>query len=326
VITDHDKIGWEGSAMQTAGIIGAGLIGRAWAVVFARAGWRVFITDSMPAAQERAPALLAESFEQLAAAGLIDDPKGAAARITCVASLAETVSQADLVQECGPETVAAKQALFAALDAAAPPGAVIASSSSAIVASLYTEGLAGRARCLVAHPVNPPHLVPVVELCAAPWTSAETVARARTLYEQAGQVPVTVKSEVEGFVLNRLQGALLSEALRLVGDGIISPQDLDRTVSDGLGLRWAFTGPFATIEMNAPGGIPDYCARFGGFYRRLAADAAPPEVWDAPNIARVAEAWGAAPDKLEIEQRSALRDKRLAALLALKRARPGENS
>jgi 3-hydroxyacyl-CoA dehydrogenase len=312
--------------MHSAGIIGAGLIGRAWAVVFARAGWRVRITDSDAAALARAPALLAESFEQLAAAGLLDDPKGAAARIACVASLAETVAEADLVQECGPETVAAKQTLFAALDAATPSGGIIASSSSAIVASLYSESLAGRARCLVAHPVNPPHLVPIVELCPAPWTAPETVTRARSLYEQAGQVPVTVRREVEGFVVNRLQGALLSEALRLVGEGIISPQDLDRTVSDGLGLRWAFIGPFATIEMNAPGGIPDYCSRFGGFYRRLAADSAPPEVWDAANIARVAEAWGAAPDKAEIEQRSALRDKRLAALIALKRARPGENS
>ncbi len=115
--------------------------------------------------------------------------------------------------------------------------------------------------------------MPVVELCGAPWTSADTIARARTVYESIGQVPVTVKREVEGFILNRLQGALLAEAFRLVGEGYVSPQDLDHTIKDGLGLRWSFMGPFETIELNAPGGMPDYCARYTGFYKRLQAAA-----------------------------------------------------
>ena len=310
--------------MQIA-VIGAGLIGRAWAIVFARAGWQVRLTDTDAATFARAPGLLAESCRDLQAAGLLDDPAAALARIHPVPTLEAAVAGVDLVQECGPEQLAAKQALFAALDAAAPADAILASSSSAIVASLYTEGLAGRARCLVAHPVNPPHLVPIVELCPAPWTDPAVVARARTLYEAAGQVPVALTREVEGFVVNRLQGALLTEALRLVGEGVISPQDLDKCIADGLGLRWAFIGPFATIEMNAPGGIPDYCARFGGFYRRLAAEPAPPTVWDAPTAARVAEAWGPPPDRADMERLSAWRDKRLAALAALKRRRPGEH-
>ena len=174
----------------------------------------------------------------------------------------------------------------------------------------------------MAHPVNPPHLVPVVELCGAPWTAPEVIARARTFYESVGQVPITVNREVEGFVLNRLQGALLAEAFRLVGEGVVSPQDLDRTVRDGLGLRWSFMGPFATIALNAPGGMADYCARYTGFFRRLAGEPAGPEVWDASNVERVLAAWGDEPGPDEVASRSLWRNARLAALQAHKRAQP----
>ncbi len=153
------------------------------------------------------------------------------------------------------------------------------------------KALPGRARCLVGHPVNPPHLVPLVELCGTPWTSPESIDRARNIYREIGQVPVTINREINGFVLNRLQGALLAEAFRLVGEGYISAEDLDHTVKDGLGLRWSFLGPFETIELNAPGGIPDYCARYTGFYRELASAAAGPEVYQSPNVDRVIAAW-----------------------------------
>ena len=173
----------------------------------------------------------------------------------------------ELVIESGPERVEVKIDLFARLDAAAPAGAILASSSSAIVASRFTEKLKGRHRCLVAHPVNPPHVVPIVELSGAPWTSPETVERARAIYGSVGQVPIVVKKEIDGFILNRMQAVLLSEAMRLVGEGYVSAEDLDKTIRDGLGLRWSFMGPFETIELNAPGGIPDYCARFGACSR-----------------------------------------------------------
>jgi len=190
------------------------------------------------------------------------------------------------------------------------------------VASLFTENLDGRHRCLVAHPVNPPHLVPVVELVGSPWTAPETIARAREIYAAVGQVPIVVRREIEGFVLNRLQGALLAEAFRLVGAGVVSPQDLDKTLHDGLGLRWSFMGPFATIELNAPGGIADYCARYAGFYRRLQADPATPAVYDADNIARILAEWGDSPSANELAARVRRRDRRLAALRAHKKAQP----
>jgi 3-hydroxyacyl-CoA dehydrogenase len=193
---------------------------------------------------------------------------------------------------------------------------VLASSTSAIVASRFTAELAGRARCIVGHPVNPPHLVPIVELCGAPWTSDRTRARAREVYQGIGQEPIDVLREVDGFILNRLQGALLGEAFRLVGEGYCTPQDLDKTLSQGLGRRWSFMGPFETIELNAPGGIADYCNRYTGFYRQLQAEPASPEVWDPPTWGKVVAAWGAAPTADQIADKTAWRNERLAALAA----------
>ena len=306
----------------TVAIIGAGLIGRAWAAIFARAGWTVRISDPHVATLHAAPALIAHELASLARHGLCDDPDDAAKRVAICATLANAVEAADFVQENGPETVEAKLAIFAELDRLAPPHAVLASSTSAIVASRFTERLAGRGRCLVGHPVNPPHLIPLVEICGAPWTEPHAIERARTVYAGIGQVPVTVLREIEGFVLNRLQGALLAEAFRLVGEGHVSARDLDQTLKNGLGLRWSFMGPFETIELNAPGGLPDYCARYTGFYKRLAANPAGPEVYDVPNVEVVAAAWPhpATPERIAV--RSAWRNTRLAALAAHKKQQP----
>ncbi len=300
-------------------IVGVGLIGRAWAAIFARAGWNVRLTDPHAPTLAAASNLIRDELRALARHGLADDPDGAAARLTVAASLEEAVDGVEFVQENGPELVEQKKTIFAELDRLAPPGAVLASSTSAITASRFTEALPGRARCLVGHPVNPPHLVPLVELCGAPWTSPETIERARQIYREIGQVPVTVKREINGFVLNRLQGALLAEAFRLVGEGYISAEDLDHTVKDGLGLRWSFLGPFETIELNAPGGIPDYCARYTGFYKELAATAAGPEVYQSPNVDRVIAAWPHQPSPERIATLTQRRNERLAALAAHKK-------
>jgi L-gulonate 3-dehydrogenase len=304
--------------MPRIAIIGAGLIGRSWAIVFSRAGWDVALSDPVEGQSQRALPLIANGLRDLAKHGLVDDVEGAARRVTVAATLESAMADASFVQENAPEKVEDKLALFADLDRLAPPDAILASSTSAIVASRFTEDLAGRHRCLVAHPVNPPHLAPVVELVGAPWTSRETIERARQVYESVGQAPIIVRKEVEGFILNRLQGALLAEAFRLVGEGYVSPQDLDITIKDGLGLRWSFMGPFETIDLNAPGGIADYCERYTGFYRRLQAEPATPAVFEGENVARVVGAWGLAADPGRLSARMAWRDERLAALKAHK--------
>ncbi len=304
---------------RAAAVIGTGLVGRAWAMVFARAGWQVRMYDNAPAQLDAARGLIEASLADQQAAGLIDDAAGTLARISASDRIDAAVANADWVQENLPEAVDIKREVFGIIDALAPPATVLASSTSAICASQFTEALTGRARCLVAHPVNPPHLVPVVELCGAPWTSAATMVRAREVLTEIGQVPILVKREIDGFILNRLQGALLTEAMRLVGEGYVSPEDLDKTLAHGLGLRWSFMGPFETIELNAPGGVADYCARYSGFYQRLAADPPSPDVWRGEQAARVVAALGAPPTDAAIRQRMQRRDRRLLALARHKR-------
>lgn len=309
--------------MTRIAVIGAGLIGRAWSIVFARAGFTVALWDPVPAAVPAARDFIAARLPELAEAGLLADPPAAVlARLHPAASLAEAVAEAAHVQENGPERVEDKRALFAELDRLAPPAAILASSTSGIPASAFTETLAGRARCLVAHPVNPPYLVPLVELCPAPWTAPETVAATRALMERAGQVPVTVKQEREGFVLNRLQGALLAEAFRLLEQDAISPEDLDATIKHGLGLRWSFMGPLETIDLNAPGGLAEYCARFGGLYSRMQREMTPLD-WSEALVARLEAARRAVLPADRLGERTAWRDRRLMALAAHKRGQPG---
>ena len=166
-----------------------------------------------------------------------------------------------------------------ALDRIAPPGTVLASSTSGLPASAFTEGLEHRARCLVVHPINPPHLIPLVEIVPAPWTDAKVVERATALMREVGQSPIQLRREVNGFVVNRLQSAMLSEAFKLVEDGIVSVDEVDRAVSDGLGLRWSFMGPFQTIDLNAKTGVAEYCRNLGPMYYGLAKEQADPRPW-----------------------------------------------
>jgi len=302
-------------------IVGAGLIGRAWAAIFARAGWQVRLTDPHAETLAAAPGLIRDELHALARHGLASDPDGAAARVSVAVSVKDALRDVEFVQENGPENIEQKINIFAELDRLAPADALLVSSTSAIVASRFTEMLPGRARCLVGHPVNPPHLVPLVELCGAPWTAPEAIERARNVYREIGQVPVIINREINGFVLNRLQGALLAEAFRLVGGGFISAEDLDHTMKDGLGLRWSYLGPLETIELNAPGGIPDYCARYTGFYKELASAPAGPDVYQSPNVDKVIAAWPHQPSSERIAALTQRRNEWLASLAAHKASR-----
>ncbi|RMF41159.1 MAG: 3-hydroxyacyl-CoA dehydrogenase [Alphaproteobacteria bacterium] len=277
-------------------VIGAGIVGRGWAISFARAGHEVRLHDNLPEAGAAALNEIAALAADLERSDLLGGlaPADLCARIRAVPDLAGAVEWARHVQECTPESVETKRAVFAALDAAADPEAVIASSTSAILPSRFTEGLPGRHRCLVVHPINPPFLIPAVEIVPAPWTGVEAVERTAALMRDCGQSPIVMKNEAEGFVMNCLQGALLHEAFRLVAEGYASAEDIDIGMRDGLGLRWSFMGPFETIDLNAPGGIRDYVARYGPAYERIAKDQHP-----VP--------WGGALlDRLEQERRAQL--------------------
>ena len=189
-------------------------------------------------------------------------------------------------RRCTAERVNVKQLVFAQMDATAAPECILASSTSTIPALAIGAHLPGRHRCLVAHPINPPHIVPLVEISPAPWTAPGVVRRTLALHEQIGQVPILVREEVSGFVVNRLQAALLMEAWRLVQEDCCTVEDLDKCLKDGLGLRWAFMGPFETIDLNAPGGLADYARRYGPVFHE-ALSGTRHEPWDDALIAKV---------------------------------------
>jgi 3-hydroxyacyl-CoA dehydrogenase len=303
-------------------VVGTGLIGRSWAIVFAAGGFEVALYDVCRDVVDAAHTLVGRGLRDIAEQGLLDNPQAAAARVRAAADLADALDGAAIVQENLPEHIEKKRAIFSELDRLAAPETILASSTSTIVASLFTENLKGRHRCLVAHPVNPPHLIPLVELVGAPWTAPATVAKAKAIYATVGQTPIIVNREIDGFILNRLQAVLLSEAFRLVGDGYVTPQDLDKTLKHGLGLRWSFMGPFETIELNAPEGIADYCKRYGASLSALSA--ADPAIYAGDNLARILAQWvqGSTADQLAARMR--WRDRRLASLRAHQRSQPAD--
>jgi L-gulonate 3-dehydrogenase len=305
--------------MEKIAIVGSGLIGRAWATVFARAGHPVKLYDAAPGAAEKALGLIREGLQELKEFGLISEAADVVAkRVSAAATLAEAVGDADYVQENTSENLEVKREVYRQMDAAAPAHCILASSTSTIQTSRFSEGLKGRHRCIVAHPVNPPHIVPIVEISPAPWTSPEVVARTRALHDKAGQVAITVKKEVEGFILNRLQAALLLESWRLVKEDYVSVEDLDKCIKDGLGLRWSFMGPFETIDLNAPGGVPDYAKRYGQVLRGMMNNVAT-EPWDEALVAKVDGERRKAMPQSKHAEREAWRDRRLMALIAHKR-------
>ncbi|MBV9489321.1 MAG: 3-hydroxyacyl-CoA dehydrogenase [Verrucomicrobia bacterium] len=301
-------------------LIGAGLVGRGWAIVFARAGFQVALFDGEQRALDEAPALIAQSLKALAEYGLVEDPGAVRSRIRPVQTLVQALEGAEYVQESVFEQVDAKRMIFAAMDEAVDAKTLIGSSSSGIPASAFTEFLWCRERCLIAHPINPPYLVPVVELVPAPWTAPSAVATVRALMADTGQVPVVVNREIEGFLINRLQGMLLMEAWRLVEEGYATVEDVDRTVKDGLGLRWSFMGPFETIDLNAPGGVADYARRLGPLFQRVAASRAEHRVWSPESISEVERQRRAILAESALPERMAWRDRRLMAVAVHKKA------
>lgn len=302
-------------------VIGSGFIGRAWAISFARSGSSVRLWDQTDGAVAKALDYIAGVLEDLAQNDLLNGaaPATVLARISPAATLAEAVADAQHVQENTPEVLATKIKVFEALDAASSPDAVLASSTSAILPSRFTEGLKGRARCIVVHPINPPYLIPAAEVVPAPWTSPETVERTRQFLLSAGHAPLVMKKELDGFIMNRMQGALLEEAFRLVADGYASVEDVDIGIRDGLALRWSFMGPFETIDLNAPGGVRDYAERYQGIYENLFPQMQRRVDWagEVMNVIEPERRKRVGKDKLQ--DRQVWRDKRLMALAAHKK-------
>ncbi|WP_067539576.1 3-hydroxyacyl-CoA dehydrogenase NAD-binding domain-containing protein [Nocardia crassostreae] len=240
---DADDIG-------TVAIVGAGSIGASWAALVLARGLTVIATDPARGALESLPDAVGARLAEL---GAVADWRG---RLHFTADPAEAAAAADLVLENGPERLVVKREIFAVLDAAARPDVLLASSSSGLAPSSFQGVCRYPERVLVAHPFNPPHLVPLVEIVGGEQTSAAAIATAMAVMRHWGKEPVHIRRELPGHVANRLQAALWREAYYLVEQGVVSVADIDTAISAGPGLRWALLGPFATQHLSGgPGGL-----------------------------------------------------------------------
>jgi len=305
---------------RAVALIGCGLVGRGWMILFAKAGFAVRVHDASEPARRIALDAVKANLELLEQERMIDSAAELLGRMHLCASVAEAVDGVGYVQESVPENLEIKRAVFAELGRVAPPEAILASSCSSIPPAQFLEKVSGPERCLIAHPFNPPHLIPLVELVPSRLTSDQTLRRTRELLEELGQRPVLIRKAVVGFAVNRLQAALINEAISLVAEGVIEPEELDLCVSQGLGLRWAFMGPFETMELNAPKGFLDYATKFAATYRSILDTMRVDRPWPAQALARV-EAWRRAllPGEADIVRRRLWRDHKLMRLAKLYR-------
>lgn len=304
----------------TVALLGAGLIGRGWAILFANAGYGVRVYDADVQAPATAFEAIAANLGVLEAEGMIPDAAALLERIAFAPTLKAATEDASYVQESIKEDVAAKRATFEELGRVCAPEVILASSCSGIPPERFMASTRARERCLIAHPFSPPHLIPLVELVPTRWTSPAALETTRSLMVSLGQRPVLIHKPVQGFVVNRLQAAVINEALRLVGDEVIDAADLDLCMSQGLGLRWAFMGPFETMELNAPGGFSDYVTKFAGTYRAILTDMGISRSWSRSAIDMVERARRATlPEPQQIPARRLWRDQMLMKLAKLLR-------
>lgn len=229
-------------------VVGGGLIGASWCALFLAHGLEVVLYDVAPDAEARVREELQRISPVLASLGLVLDPQ--TPRLTFQPELAEAVRHADAVQECGPERLAFKQALWAQVERHCSPSALLMSSSSGITASMQSRHLSTPERMLIAHPFNPPHLIPLVELVPGRRTDDQAMARAQVFFASLGKRVVRLRKEIPGFVANRIQAAVIRESVSLVRQGVVSVEDLDAAVTQSLGLRWAVGG---AVHLGAPG-------------------------------------------------------------------------
>ncbi|TSJ61377.1 3-hydroxyacyl-CoA dehydrogenase [Starkeya sp. 3C] len=307
--------------MATVAVLGTGVVGSSWALVFARAGYDVRVFDISESALAATTTFVRQALGDLTKEDLAGpDPIDVVmARLHTTTDLAAAVVGADYIQESLPERVELKRSFYVTLDELVSPLTVIGSSTSGLPASSFTEGLRNAARCLVVHPINPPHLIPLVEIIPAPWTEASAVERAVVLMRDVGQSPVTLTREINGFLVNRLQSAVLGEAFRLVEDGVCDVDAVDKAIKDGLGLRWFFMGPFETIDLNASQGVSEYCRNLGPMYENLAREQADPRSWSPQLVAKINAAMRAATPMEKLTEKRGWRDRCLASFVSAKK-------
>lgn len=304
--------------MRDIVILGAGSIGLSFAAVFLDAGLSVTLAEPDSQRRDAVMAGIEAQTQAITQAGL---RRGGSGRFEAVSGLGADLRDVGLVIECGPENVDVKASIFRDLISRSGPATVLATASSAIPISRIVPDRDDQARCLVAHPVNPPAVLRVIELVPAPGTLQQTVQLARECFGHAGFEVVALSREIEGFVLNRLQGAVLREAYRLVGDGIVDVAGIEAVMRLGLGPRWALSGPFETVELNTPGGIRTHAARMGPAYQAMGESRGETDCrWSADLVGLVDSQRREALPLEDLPKRAAWRAHALAKLVAFRKS------
>lgn len=304
-------------------IIGSGLIGKSWAMVFASGGFQVRLYDIIKEQVTAALEDIRKQMDELTKSGMLRGSLNADQQISLISGssdLETALEGAIFIQECVPENLELKLKIFSDLDAHVNNTAIISSSTSCLSPSKMFNGLRHVKNCIVAHPVNPPYYVPLVELVPHPQTDPITVEKTYHLMKKIGQSPVKLMKETDGFVLNRLQYAVISEAWRLVQDGVITPRDVDIVMSEGLGMRYAFLGPLETAHLNAEG-FKSYCERYGEGIQRVLKTFGPVPNFSGDVAEKIDQAlWDDQPDKSDqLKARREWRDACLSHLAKLKK-------
>ena len=298
-------------------IVGTGVIGASWAALYLARGFDVVATDPGPKAEANLRKYVNEAWSDLTAIGL--SPGASRDRLIFASSLAGAVAAAELVQENGPERIDFKQKLYGQLDELLPPDVIIASSSSGLTMSEIQKGAASHPeRCVIAHPFNPPHLIPLVEIVGGAKTSEATIRRAAEFYTSIGQRTVRLNKEMPGHVANRLQAALSREVYYLVAEGVVSAADVDTALSWGPGLRWGVMGGMMLNHLGGgPGGIEHFFQQFTGpmtaWWKTLGSPVLTPEVQK-----KLIDSVHAEAGSRTIEQLEAERDEVLLGLIELR--------
>lgn len=244
---------------EQVAVLGAGVIGVSWAALFAAHGCRVALYDINPLAFAAAEQQLELIRPTLLSLGLAPD----SGHIVFTSNLNDAVSQARVVQECGPDRIQIKQRLWQEVEKSAPADALLLSSSSGITTGLQSKGMKRPESVIIGHPFNPPHLIPLVEVVGGKNTPAELIQRAMSFYASVGKTPVQLHKEVPGFVANRLQAALMREATLLVKWGVVDVNELDTIVTQSIGQRWAINGPFKSFHLGGGrGGFRHFLDQF----------------------------------------------------------------
>jgi 3-hydroxyacyl-CoA dehydrogenase len=304
-------------AIRRIAIVGTGVIGASWAAEFLARGFDVVATDPAPNAESNLRKYIDAAWPALTAMGL--SPKASRERLSVTRDLKTAVSQADLVQEDGPERPDFKIKLYADMDAATPPDSIIASSSSGLTMTVIQSGCVHPERCVIGHPFNPPHMIPLVEVVGGAKTSPETVRRAIEFYASIGKKPIHLHKEVVGHVANRLQAALYREVVNLVHLGVLDVADADTAVCWGPGLRWGVMGPNLLFHLGGgQGGIQHFMEHLSGPLATWWKDLGSFTDWPEGLKQTIVDGTLAEVDGRTVDQLAATRDDVLLGLLQLR--------